>query len=203
MPEQPRASRLFVSVRRSITPKRHARSDDSMLMYSTPQERQPSFSASFRDLPDASARPTVEQIAMGLHVSRTPHLRHHPRSASYSSPTPSIPPRSSLKKQTSASTSTVTTSASLHVTASTLLPASTSTSPRLPQQHGNGGALSSLKSRMARLLPGERRRSTSAPPNRPFAVSTASSAETLNSSSSTHHRQKTRKAVRFEESSKS
>ncbi|KAF5362504.1 hypothetical protein D9756_002290 [Leucocoprinus leucothites] len=227
MPEQSRASprsRLIQNVRRSITPKRHARSESaSMLMYSTPQERQPSYSAAFRELPNPAARPTVEQIAMGLHVSRTPHLRHHPRSPSHSPPAPSLPRRPSLKKPSlasssnasssalhtlplptdaSASTSTVTTSASLHITGS-ILSTSVSASPRLQHwPHSSASStssstLSALKLRMARLLPGDRKRSASAPPSRVLASSTRSSAETLNGSMPSHA---ARKAVRFEES---
>lgn len=43
-------------------------------MYSTPAENSPPTPSaySFHDRPDT--RPTIEQIAMGLHVSRTPHL---------------------------------------------------------------------------------------------------------------------------------
>ncbi|KAG1739972.1 hypothetical protein EDB19DRAFT_1895379 [Suillus lakei] len=56
-------------------------------MYSTPEERNPyvhsRIHARYRDSAAAS-RPTIEQIAMGLHVSCTPHLRnpcHHRHSA--------------------------------------------------------------------------------------------------------------------------
>ncbi|KAM5536588.1 hypothetical protein V8D89_009683 [Ganoderma adspersum] len=43
-------------------------------MYSTPAESSPPTPSafSFHDRPDT--RPTIEQIAMGLHISRTPHL---------------------------------------------------------------------------------------------------------------------------------
>ncbi|KAG6336461.1 hypothetical protein ID866_2632 [Astraeus odoratus] len=47
-------------------------------MYSTPEERHPyaSSRATRSRYSDASfERPTIEQIAMGLHISRTPHLR--------------------------------------------------------------------------------------------------------------------------------
>ncbi|KIJ65611.1 hypothetical protein HYDPIDRAFT_130934 [Hydnomerulius pinastri MD-312] len=46
-------------------------------MYSTPEERhQYNHSRGARSRhTDTSGRPTIEQIAMGLHVSRTPHLR--------------------------------------------------------------------------------------------------------------------------------
>ncbi|KAL4065917.1 hypothetical protein V8B97DRAFT_1060481 [Scleroderma yunnanense] len=47
-------------------------------MYSTPEERHPytpSRVARSRYTDASSERPTIEQIAMGLHISRTPHLR--------------------------------------------------------------------------------------------------------------------------------
>ncbi|KZT67321.1 hypothetical protein DAEQUDRAFT_729165 [Daedalea quercina L-15889] len=94
-------------------------------MYSTPEEsRTPVPSPySVRDAP----RPTVQQIAMGLHISRTPHLRSppSPRGRSGSQPLPTFkrsemnassrstpvslpppPPRSSLKKPGSPTKST-------------------------------------------------------------------------------------------------
>lgn len=52
-------------------------------MYSTPAESSPPTPSgySFHDRPDT--RPTIEQIAMGLHISRTPHILS-PRSPSSS-----------------------------------------------------------------------------------------------------------------------
>ena len=47
-------------------------------MYSTPEERHPYTPprvARSRYTDASSERPTIEQIAMGLHISRTPHLR--------------------------------------------------------------------------------------------------------------------------------
>jgi len=98
-------------------------------MYSTLEERNPSVPPRMhpRYRESSPTRPTIEQIAMGLHVSRTPHLRHpchqphsspsspshirhphntHDPSALYR-PTHSLPPppsRSSLKKISTATT---------------------------------------------------------------------------------------------------
>ncbi|TFK51835.1 hypothetical protein OE88DRAFT_1658484 [Heliocybe sulcata] len=44
------------------------------VMYSTPEERTPSVPTFMRH-DDLDTRPTPEQIAMGLHLSRTPHIR--------------------------------------------------------------------------------------------------------------------------------
>ncbi|OBZ74247.1 hypothetical protein A0H81_06398 [Grifola frondosa] len=72
------ASRIMHNVRRSFssstTARRRDRSPLDSGMYSTPEESTPPSPSryNFSDLPDT--RPTIEQIAMGLHVSRTPHL---------------------------------------------------------------------------------------------------------------------------------
>ncbi|KAH9832535.1 uncharacterized protein C8Q71DRAFT_910049 [Rhodofomes roseus] len=118
------ASRIVSTMRRpfSARQKRDQSPMDSG-MYSTPEESRAPIPSpySVRDAP----RPTIQQIAMGLHVSRTPHLRSpratsppgSPRGRSGSQPvssykrvgmnipsrsTPIIlpppPPRSSLKK---------------------------------------------------------------------------------------------------------
>lgn len=79
------ASRLFFSMRKPFTSGSSPISQRKKPserpyggMYSTPEERHP-CSLSRVTCPrytDASSeRPTIEQIAMGLHVSRTPHLR--------------------------------------------------------------------------------------------------------------------------------
>ncbi|GBE89651.1 hypothetical protein BKA93DRAFT_925267 [Sparassis latifolia] len=70
------ASRIVNSVKRSFSVQR--RRDMSPVdrgMYSTPEESIPHTPSryNFSDAPDT--RPTIEQIAMGLHISRTPHLR--------------------------------------------------------------------------------------------------------------------------------
>ncbi|RPD59098.1 hypothetical protein L226DRAFT_465521 [Lentinus tigrinus ALCF2SS1-7] len=58
----------------SGTPRKRERDQSDGLMYSTPAENCPPTPSAynFHDRPDT--RPTIEQIAMGLHVSRTPHL---------------------------------------------------------------------------------------------------------------------------------
>ncbi|KAG1808647.1 uncharacterized protein BJ212DRAFT_641947 [Suillus subaureus] len=128
------ASRFFISMRKSISHtlltsprKRHADNlRGGIGMYSTPEERNshvhPRMHARYRD--SAASRPTIEQIAMGLHVSCTPHLRnpchhrhsapsspshiHYPRdSSALHRPTHSLPPppsRSSLKKTSNSAT---------------------------------------------------------------------------------------------------
>ena len=47
-------------------------------MYSTPEERHAYNSSRAGHSHYLDSRPTIEQIAMGLHVSRTPHLRPAP-----------------------------------------------------------------------------------------------------------------------------
>ncbi|KII87414.1 hypothetical protein PLICRDRAFT_254696 [Plicaturopsis crispa FD-325 SS-3] len=102
-----------------------ASSSSSTYMYSTPEER--SAPAPFSS--SSSSAPTIAQIAMGLHTSRTPHLPHHhapshpsngysrrpsnshPQHHPYAHPTrtrraqklPPPPPRSALKKPSSRS----------------------------------------------------------------------------------------------------
>jgi hypothetical protein len=140
-------------------------------MYSTPEERSALAHALFRP-EESSAPPTIEQISMGLHLSRTPHLRpvsrrHYPPSQQDHQwqtprvdpiPLPINPSRSSLKKsstQTSAGTTTPGLSAAS-------LSTTTSTAPSTPV---STRSLVSLKTRMSRLLPGrgrERHRSSSA-----------------------------------------
>lgn len=139
----------------------------SMFMILTQDD--PAFSC-FRQPDPSFSRPTVEQIAMGLHVSRTPHLRplHSARplhtnfhDAPSRRPTsPSIPPptpiRSSLKMPpTSNSTSSTGVGPALP-----LLPASASSTtvasntPATP--HSSNRSLMSLKFRVSRFLPGLR-----------------------------------------------
>ncbi|KAI9062535.1 hypothetical protein FKP32DRAFT_800991 [Trametes sanguinea] len=59
------------------SPKRRDRGQPEGKMYSTPAESCPPTPSAynFHDRPDA--RPTIEQIAMGLHISRTPHALPH------------------------------------------------------------------------------------------------------------------------------
>ncbi|KAK0446833.1 hypothetical protein EV421DRAFT_227767 [Armillaria borealis] len=140
-------------------------------MYSTPEER--NMPSSFRQRDLSSSPPTIEQIAMGLHLSRTPHLR--PAGAQYHSPygrtsaqgsqqhhhaqnetsrrtAPSVvlpppPARSSLKKPGSTVSSA---NPGLSTASSTTV---TSNCPSTPQSNRS---LTSLKMRMSRFLPGAR-----------------------------------------------
>jgi len=154
-------------------------------MYSTPEERNPyappRMHPRYRE--SSPSRPTIEQIAMGLHVSCTPHLRnqcHQPHSAPSSPshirhphhahdlstlhrPTHSLPPppsRSSLKK-----TSTTTTLNGPPPKSTALLGASpststiTSTGPTTPE--GTLSALS-LKHSMSKFIFGYRSAPSSA-----------------------------------------
>ncbi|KAF8906234.1 hypothetical protein CPB84DRAFT_1960045 [Gymnopilus junonius] len=74
------AARLLHSVKRTLSPssvtrKRYPEYSKSA-MRSTNEESRPATPLQpFRDPDPASTRPTIEQIAMGLHISRTPHLR--------------------------------------------------------------------------------------------------------------------------------
>ncbi|TFK39857.1 hypothetical protein BDQ12DRAFT_681359 [Crucibulum laeve] len=177
------ASRIMTSVRRSLTPSSSSkkRQQDISIqksgMHSTPEERYPYHNARFRDpLSSSSTRPTIEQIAMGLHVSRTPHLRplgsghqaysqrnspahsspslygpHH-RAASTPITLPPPPARSSLKKPSTGSSSS-SPALSPHFSAAS---ASSTTVTSLTLSSGSLHPLTNLKSRMARLLPGSK-----------------------------------------------
>ncbi|KAJ6518629.1 hypothetical protein C8R45DRAFT_1031 [Mycena sanguinolenta] len=107
--QAPFNSRLLSSVRRNLAMPRRRDPLPPAPMYSTAAEAQPRF----RYEPQA-ARPTIEQIAMGLHLSRTPHLRggpkypapaSHPQPSHKAVPLPPPPARSSMKKPPLASTS--------------------------------------------------------------------------------------------------
>ncbi|KAJ7224389.1 hypothetical protein GGX14DRAFT_650093 [Mycena pura] len=181
----PLNSRIITSVRRTLsTTKRRDPVPTPTLMYSTLVERTPYTSSRFRYDP-ATARPTVEQIAMGLHLSRTPHLSRPP-SKSPTPPTPKPiprappPARSSLKKPgLSASTALLNgpTSSTTDVT---------STAPSTP--HSSEHSSGSLRARMARFLPHRVHPSASTP-----SSSALSSPQT--STSELNHTRK--KAVRF------
>ncbi|TFK75007.1 hypothetical protein BDN72DRAFT_832712 [Pluteus cervinus] len=80
------ATKIMSSVRRSFSvvtsPKKRQTSATAGMLYSTPEEHDSYAHSRFlaHDTHDSQAPPTVEQIAMGLHVSRTPHLRQYPYS---------------------------------------------------------------------------------------------------------------------------
>src|SRR6266511_5411545 len=131
----------------------------------------------FRDPDPATSRPTIEQIAMGLHLSRTPHLRplssspyafpqrntvpvptrsHDHRSSPIILPPP--PSRSSMKKSTITSSS----SSPVVCTPFSSASASTTTVTSVTPSAGNPPkSFAGLKFRMARFLP--HNRSSSAP----------------------------------------
>lgn len=112
------ASRFFVSMRKSFSPPttprrkiaespvchpashRHlplltSRSAQRAAMYSTPEERHAHNASRVGPSRYLESRPTIEQIAMGLHVSRTPHLRPVPNPVQRH-PLPSPLPRRNL-----------------------------------------------------------------------------------------------------------
>ncbi len=129
--------------------------------------------SSFRQRDLSSSPPTIEQIAMGLHLSRTPHLRpaggqyhspygrtsaqgsqqhHHAQNETSRRTAPSVvlpppPARSSLKKPGSTVSSA---NPGLSTASSTTV---TSNCPSTPQSNRS---LTSLKLRMSRFLPGAR-----------------------------------------------
>ncbi|KAF8916275.1 hypothetical protein CPB85DRAFT_1290626 [Mucidula mucida] len=139
-------------------------------MYSTPEER--STPSRFRQHDPSSSPPTIEQIAMGLHLSRTPHLRpvngpyHSPygrtsaqgsqhqfealHRISTSPPLPPPPARSALKKPSTVTSTASSPTPGLSTASSTTI---TSNTPSTPQSNRS---LTSLKMRMARFLPGPR-----------------------------------------------
>ncbi|KAJ6591712.1 hypothetical protein DFH09DRAFT_1137779 [Mycena vulgaris] len=173
------ASRLITSVRRTLSTAKRRDPGAPSAMYSTQAERNPERNpytpTRFRY---DTTRPTVEQIAMGLHLSRTPHLRgppkypapaSHPQLARPPIPLPPPPARSSLKKTVLAPSTSSTTDVA-------------STAPSTP--HSSDRSSASLRTRMARFLPHR------APPSVP---STASSPHT----SSSELARPRKKAVRF------
>ncbi|TCD65805.1 hypothetical protein EIP91_002198 [Steccherinum ochraceum] len=81
------ASRFMLNVRRSLSyngqGKKRAPTLADLGMHSTPEESLPPSPQSY-DHSTSEAGPSIEEIAMGLHISRTPHLsplsphHHHP-----------------------------------------------------------------------------------------------------------------------------
>ncbi|KAF8159512.1 hypothetical protein B0H34DRAFT_407252 [Crassisporium funariophilum] len=221
-PQRQRAvsSRFMMSVKRSLTPS------------SAPKKRGPEYTKSgmqstyeeasaapppqlFRDPDPASSRPTLEQIAMGLHVSRTPHIRplvaspyafsqrhsathsanpyehyhhHHHRA----SPTPVVlpppPSRSSMKKPSTTITSSSSSPAFSPPFSNGSGSSITATSQALPSARVPR-TFAGIKSRMTRFLPSSR--STSLPAS--MMSSNVSSPRTSSSEFSPHPK----KAVRF------
>ncbi|KAF8817416.1 hypothetical protein BYT27DRAFT_7198944 [Phlegmacium glaucopus] len=178
--QKPSASRLMLSVKRSLAqsvPKKRPSEYSKSAMRSTFEETNATYPPQqFREADPASSRPTIEQIAMGLHTSRTPHLRPLV-SSSYTFPqrhsaphssnpyehhrhkTTSIPPpqpmRSSMKKPSASVTSSSGSPAisppfSVASVTSTTLTSLTPSSTHPPRPFAG------LKSRMARFLPNTR-----------------------------------------------
>ncbi|KAJ7115824.1 hypothetical protein C8R44DRAFT_793371 [Mycena epipterygia] len=158
-----KTNRIVASVRRTLSTAKRRDPVDPNPMYSTAAERNPYNPARFRFDPPP-ARPTVEQIAMGLHLSRTPHFRDpprkypapasHPQPARPAVPLPPPPARSSLKKPGLG----VPPTALLHGSASSTTDV-TSTSPSTPSDRSS----SSLRTRMSRFLPHRAHVSSSTP----------------------------------------
>ncbi|KAF7308647.1 hypothetical protein HMN09_00714100 [Mycena chlorophos] len=145
-PRPPLNSRIISSVRRTLST---AKRRDPIPPMANENKSFPRFRY------DSVAPPTVEQIAYGLHLSRTPHLRPTPKDGSLVSrpvphpqptpkpkqPTPNtpVPPlRSSMKKPGLAGSSSSTTDV-------------TSTAPSTP--HSSERSSASLRVRMARFIP--------------------------------------------------
>ncbi|KAJ7767424.1 hypothetical protein DFH07DRAFT_328018 [Mycena maculata] len=171
-PEQTqKTSRLMSSVRRTLG-KRRDPAPNSATLYSTPSERMAQVAFRY-DTPATAPRPTIEQIAMGLHRSRTPHLRgapKYPAPASHPQPTrtpvplPPPPPRSSLKKPQLGLVSNSSTDV-------------TSTAPSTP--HSSDRSSASLRARMSRFLPRGTHRTIIGPVHLSDSASPASSASEL------------------------
>ncbi|KAK7005666.1 hypothetical protein R3P38DRAFT_1713409 [Favolaschia claudopus] len=182
-------SRLMSSVRRNLTiPRRR----DPLPPPPTQLERNPYTPSRYRNDP-ATARPTVEQIAMGLHLSRTPHLGRgaakypapasHPQPAQKPVPLPPPPARSSMKKP-----GVPPTPALLHGSASSTTDV---TSTTLSTPHSSDRSSASFRARMSRFLPLTHR-------GHPAASSTPNSSAFSSPHTSTSELQQPRKkAVRF------
>lgn len=158
-------------------------------MISTPVESTPSTISRYRNYDrSVSSRPTIEQIAMGLHTSRTPHFRPltsgpHSHKAGSGSPhhsypydklshrvTSHIPPvlpppptRSSLKQGGKSHTTLAsTTSGTLRNTSPASSSSTTVTSHLPPSSHPPSPSF--LKLHMSRFFPKLRNSSAPSPP---------------------------------------
>ncbi|KAJ7245151.1 hypothetical protein B0H12DRAFT_1325385 [Mycena haematopus] len=175
-PAGPPASSLIESLRRNLSlPRRRD--------VPAAPERTPYAPPRFR-YDTAAARPTVEQIAMGLHLSRTPHLRgtpkypapaSHPQPSHKPVPLPPPPARSSLKK----------------TPPPVLVPvhASTSSTTDVTSTQSSDRSSTSFRARMSRFLPLPQRANPSTTPD--------SSAVSSPRTSSSELHQPRKKAVRF------
>ncbi|KAJ3721130.1 hypothetical protein C8R42DRAFT_669900 [Lentinula raphanica] len=139
-----KTSRIMSSVKRSLagshpaTPKKHLSVETMNVtgMYSTIAERTVQQSARLKRQEVDASPPSIEQIAMGLHISRTPHLRPP------ASPTSAFSQRPMKKPTKSSSVPSLDPHSSTTVTSSNLPPTPRSTH-----------SLLSLKLRMTRLMP--------------------------------------------------
>ena len=163
----------------------------------------------FREADPASSRPTIQQIAMGLHTSRTPHLRplasssytfsqrhsaphssnlyehHHHKTTSLILPPP--PTQSSMKKLFPSATSSSGSPAISPPFSTASATSTTLASSLTPSSSQSSRSFAGLKSRMARFLPSTR--STSLPSS---LISSP-----LSSPRSSFKSSQTKKAVRF------
>ncbi|KAF5387288.1 hypothetical protein D9757_005804 [Collybiopsis confluens] len=180
-----KTSRIMSSVRKSLfvshsaPPKKLPFDSNTTGMYSTHAERS-NQSARFKRRDPSSTPPSIEQIAMGLHISRTPHLRPTPVSNHPYSQRPPLPPppsRSAMKKPGFSTPSFDPPSAS----------STTITSSTFPSTPRSNRSLFSLKTRMSRLKPG----STLQPSTMPSSTLSKDSASDLVTP---------KKAVRFSQS---
>ncbi|KAJ3878341.1 hypothetical protein F5051DRAFT_406117 [Lentinula edodes] len=137
-------------------------SANAMSIYSTPAERTVQHSTKLKRQDPYAPPPSIEQIAMGLHISRTPHLRPPPVSNNPFSerhapiPLPPPPSRSAMKKPGKPNSSPP--SLDPHSVSSTTIASS-----NLPSTPRSNRSLLSLKLRMSRLLPSNQ--SISVPPS--------------------------------------
>ena len=166
----------------------------------------------FREADPAYSRPTIQQIAMGLHTSRTPHLRpltsssytfsqrhpaphssnlyehHHHKTSSLILPPP--PTQSSLKKPFPSATSSSGSPAFTPPFSTASATSTTLASSFTPSSSHSPRPFAGFKSRMARFLPSTR--SASLPSS---LISSPLSSPRISSSKSSSSR--TKKAVRF------
>lgn len=210
-PRQTSASRIIHSVKRSLSVSTSKHRDGELAtsypprsgVYSTPEER---MSTSHHRQPSPfttpCAPPTIQQIAMGLHVSRTPHLRPLGTSRRHGTPValPPPPARSSMKKASHSGPPPAQTSDTLSsdsneqlknpfaVSSSTVT--SETTESNAPRSNPGGG-FSFSKFRMGRFLSGSQ--SSSAPSSSMVSTPVSSPRH-----STSEYDAVQRKAVRFE-----
>ncbi|KAF8637635.1 hypothetical protein AX17_002704 [Amanita inopinata Kibby_2008] len=181
---------IMFSIRQALTPSSQKRRRDTSNKRNTPNEDDSYVTPSpYRQDHTTKSPPSVEQIAMGLHVSRTPHLRplsspqpyvhpspkHSVRHATHSaSPStsrlttsssahyPPPPSRSSLKKSSTVASSSTMSHSAIPDFSATSASSTTITSNTLTTPR-SGRSLSSLKLCMPRLLSGSRSRSSASP----------------------------------------